>query len=76
MSSLVAQWVKDPVLSLQCLRLLLWCGFDPWPGNSHVLWLWPPEKVLGKKLGLREEAGTAKDEEDYRKWEKIMEARF
>ena len=26
-SSLVAQWVRDPVLSL------LWCGFNPWLGN-------------------------------------------
>ena len=33
-SSLVAQWVKDPVLSLLWLWLLLWCGFDPWPTNS------------------------------------------
>ena len=24
----VAQWVKDQALSLQWLRLLLWCGFD------------------------------------------------
>ena len=30
-SSLVAQWVKDPELSLP------WCGFDPWPGNFHML---------------------------------------
>ena len=29
----VAQAVKDPVLSLQRLRLLLWCEFDLWPGN-------------------------------------------
>ena len=27
-SCLVAQWVKDPALSL------LWCRLDPWPGNS------------------------------------------
>ena len=30
-SSLVTQWVKDPVLSLLWLGLLLWRGFDPWP---------------------------------------------
>ena len=24
--------VKDLVFSLLWLRLLLWCGFDPWPG--------------------------------------------
>ena len=33
----MAQWVKDPVMSL------LWCGFDPWPRNFHM-----PE-VQGKK---------------------------
>ena len=27
----------DPALSLQQLELLLWCGFDPWPGNFHML---------------------------------------
>ena len=25
--------VKDPELSLQWLELLLWRGFDPWPGE-------------------------------------------
>jgi len=29
----VAQWVKDPVLSLQWLGLLLRLGFNPWPRN-------------------------------------------
>ena len=29
-SFLVAQWVKDPVLSLQCLGSLLQHGFSPW----------------------------------------------
>ena len=24
----LAQWIKDPVLSLQWLKLLLWCRFD------------------------------------------------
>ena len=32
-SSLVAQWVKDPALSLLWLGSLLWCGLNPWPGN-------------------------------------------
>ena len=36
-SSCVAQCVKNPALSLQWLRLLLWRGFDPWPGNSYEL---------------------------------------
>ena len=34
-SSLVAQWGKDLVLSLQWLRSLLWCECDSWPGNFH-----------------------------------------
>ena len=43
-NSLVAQWVKDPALSLQWLRLLLRHGFSPWPGNIHMLWVWPKKK--------------------------------
>ena len=27
----MAQWVKDPALSLQQLGLLLWHGFSLWP---------------------------------------------
>ena len=34
-SSLVAQWVKDQVLSPLWLRLLWWLGFDPWPWNLY-----------------------------------------
>ena len=33
----MAQQVEDLVLSLQCLRLLLWHGFGPWPGNFCML---------------------------------------
>ena len=36
-SSLVVQWVTDLGLSLQWLGSLLWHGFNPWPGNLHVL---------------------------------------
>lgn len=36
-SSLVVQQLKDPVSSLQWLGLLLWCGFDPWFENFHML---------------------------------------
>ena len=32
-SSLVARQVKDLALSLLWLGLLLWYGFDPWPGE-------------------------------------------
>ena len=35
-SSLVAQQVKDLALSLLWYWLLLWYGFDPWPGNFHM----------------------------------------
>ena len=35
-SSLVAQWVKDPVLSLQWLGGLLWLRFNPCPRNFHM----------------------------------------
>lgn len=31
----MALQVKDPAL------LLLWPGFDPWPGRFHVLWPQP-----------------------------------
>lgn len=32
------QKVKDPVLSLQKFRLLLWGRFDPRTGNFCMLW--------------------------------------
>ena len=35
--SLVAPWVKDPVLSVQWLKSLLWHGFNPWTRNFHML---------------------------------------
>ena len=35
------QWVKDLALSLLWLRLLLWHGFDPWPGNICMPQTWP-----------------------------------
>ena len=33
----MVQRVKDLALSLQQLGSLLWCGFDPWHGNFHLL---------------------------------------
>ena len=39
-SSLVAQWVKDSALSL------LWCRFNPWPGNFHMLQVGPKKNSL------------------------------
>ena len=38
-SSLVAQRVKYPALPP------LWCGFDAWPGNFHMLWVWPKKPL-------------------------------
>ena len=37
--SLVVHYIKDLVLSLQQLRLLLWCGFDSGPRQA-----WPKKK--------------------------------
>ena len=44
MSFLVAQQVKDLAKSLQQLGLLLWHGFDPWPRNLHMSWVWGGKK--------------------------------
>ena len=46
----MAQWVRDLVLSLLWLRLLLWCEFDPWPGNFHMLQIGP--KIKKNKLTI------------------------
>ena len=27
------------------LQSLLWCGFDPWPGNFLMLWVWQKTKT-------------------------------
>ena len=44
--NVLVQWVKNPALSLQCCRLLLWCGFDPWPRNVCVPWVWPKKLLM------------------------------
>ena len=36
----MAQQVKDPALSLQQL------GFNPWPGNLHMLWVCQKKKKV------------------------------
>ena len=43
-SSLVVQWVKEPVLSLQQLGSLLRCRFSSWPRNLYMLWVQPKKK--------------------------------
>ena len=45
-SSLVMQQVKDPASSLHWLRLLLWLGCSPWPGNFHMPLAWPKNNSL------------------------------
>ena len=49
-SSLVVQSAKDLVLLLQQPRLLLWHGFDPWPGNFHMPWARPGKKKKKRLL--------------------------
>ena len=44
----MAQWVKDPVLSL------LWRRFDPWPGNFCVPTAGQKKKKKKKKKRERE----------------------
>ena len=46
MEFVVAQQVKDLVLSQLWLGLLLKCRFGPWPWNVYMPWAWP------KKLSL------------------------
>ena len=50
----MAQQTKDPALSLQPLGLLLWCGFNPWPRNFHLLWCSKKKKKVlkNKKMGV------------------------
>ena len=48
-SSTVAQQVEDPLLSLLRLGLLLWQGFDSWPGNSPMPWCGQKKKKKKKK---------------------------
>ena len=33
--------VKDLVVSLQQLGSTVWPRFDPWPGNFHMVQVWP-----------------------------------
>ena len=51
----MTQWIKDWGLSLQWLGLLLWCGFDPWPGNFHRPWAWQKKKKKRKEKKIGED---------------------
>ena len=43
------QWVKDPELSPMWPKLLLWCGFDPRPGNFHMPQVWLKKEKKERK---------------------------
>ena len=52
-SSTMAQWVKDPVSSLQQLGSRPWQGFSPGPGTSTCHRHSPPKRIIqcmGKRL--------------------------
>ena len=57
----MVQWIKDPALSLQWLRSLLWCRFDPWPGNFHMLPAWSKKKVIRWTIRTDREKNREKD---------------
>lgn len=44
------QQVKDPALSLQQLRSLLWRGYNLWSRNFHVLRVWQKKKKQREEL--------------------------
>ena len=48
-SSLLAQRIKDPMLSLQWLGWLLWHGFNPWPRNFHTPRVRPKESYIAQR---------------------------
>ena len=41
-------------MSLLWLRSLLWCRFDPWPGNFHMQQSPPKKKKKKKKVAIKE----------------------
>ena len=45
-----AQWVKDLALPQLWRRFQLYLGFDPWPGNFHILWVRPGKKKRKKEM--------------------------
>ena len=50
----MAQWAKDPALSLQRLGSLLRCRFSSWPGSFHLQQVQPKKRfnlfVIQKNL--------------------------
>ena len=54
-SSLVTQWMKDPVLSMLWLQSLLWRRFDPWPRNFHMMQVRPKKINMHTNIFLKRE---------------------
>ena len=46
----MAKKVKDLALSLQQLKSLMGHRFDPWPGNVHMLQVWPHRHTHNPKI--------------------------
>ena len=57
-SSLVAQQVKDPVVSLVWLRWLLQHGFNPWTRNFHMLQVHQKKKSKNKNKQTNKKNST------------------
>ena len=62
--------VKDSAL------LLLWHGFDPWPGNFHMPWVWLKKKrvecVLDQRMPGMGGGGIVGDETGKAGWGQVM----
>ena len=59
------QQIKNP-MSLEQLGSLLWCRFDPWPGNFYMPWVW--QKNNNKKKNLFTMQSQFKYMKIMRKW--------
>ena len=46
------QEVKDIALPQLCSRSQLWLGFDTWPGNFHMTWVWQKIIIIIKNYFL------------------------
>ena len=62
LSSLAVQQVKDPMLLLQQLGLCYGFG-SIWPGNFHMLQVWPKKKKKKKKKERERKREKEKEKE-------------
>ena len=44
-------WDSVCVATTVSYKLQLWLGFDPWPGNFHVPWVWPRKEKKKESKG-------------------------